>query len=31
MGLALGITEAAVNHRIERIKDKLRTLNQTTI
>ena len=27
MGLALGITEAAVNHRIERIKDKLRTLN----
>ena len=27
MGQALGITEAAVNHRIERIKDKLRTLN----
>jgi RNA polymerase sigma-70 factor (ECF subfamily) len=31
MGQALGITEAAVNHRIERIKDKLKTLNQKTI
>lgn len=28
MGLTLGITEAAVNHRIERIKNKLKNLNQ---
>ncbi len=28
MGMALGITEAAVNHRIERIKNKFRTLNK---
>lgn len=29
MGLTLGITEAAVNHRIERIKKRLRTLNNS--